>query len=131
MLLAQNFFPLVITNLKIISRIGTPLHKLNPANAEVIQVGNEKTFFRKIVWIQFPYIVAMLAQLIFSWHKFPLVTMLQSMTFSASYAIVFLIVLEQYRKRYELASLFNSFVEFEKRHNRKFFCSVGKYIYTI
>lgn len=120
MLIAQNFLPMVIKNLRIISRIDTPLHEVNPSNSSTIQVANEKAYYRNLVRAKFPYVMIMMLQLVFYWQKFPLAIMIQTVIFSVTYTNGILIAWEHYQKRYDLANLLNAFVDFEKRHNRKF-----------
>lgn len=68
-----------------------------------------------------PYLVIMMTQWIHAWWIFPFSSVLQSTLFTTSVAQAWFIAIEHYRMRYDIADLFNAFLDFEKVHNGKLF----------
>lgn len=114
MLLADNFHPLVLTNLKIIPYFTVPLHL--PGKSQDIQIAAENKFLKR-AWITVPYLTVMFLQWIFAMGQETLSVILESTLFCTCGANAYLVVPEHYRWRREIANLYNSFLEFERRHN--------------
>lgn len=118
MLLAQNFLPMVVLTFRSIPYMTVPLHKINlNFESNLLQATEDNRFFRKSV-LTFLFICIQLIQWIHAWGTEPVQILLESFTYSVGCANDFLIAVEHYRLRHEIASLFNSLLQFERRHNR-------------
>lgn len=63
--------------------------------------------------------MVMMSQFIHAWSPEPLAVLLESTSFTTGLVNAYLVVMEHYRWRKEIANLYNAFLAFEKRYNRK------------
>lgn len=129
MLIADNFHLLMEYNLKIIPHFTIPLHILR-ADSKGIKVAKERNFLIK-TWLCIPYLAVMMYQWLRGWSQNEaLPVLLQSMFFTTAWVNSYFIVAEHYRWRREIASLYNSFLDFEIRLNCKhMFLKYLKYLW--
>lgn len=118
MLVAQNFLPLISLSLKFNSCLTVSLHKSALGTSKFLEIAKDKQLRRRAIWAHVPYVVAMLSQWIHGWWRFPQSTLIQSMPYTTQMPNIFMIEVEHYQMRNQLAILLNAFLEFERRHNR-------------
>lgn len=117
MLIAQNFVGLVDTSLNAMSFLTVPLHKI--ITGKSLTVADHQKFQRKLL-ISIAFACIMILQLVHAWVKGESVAaLIQSSTYTTTMANHLHIAFEHYWRRHELTYLFNAFLEFERRYNRK------------
>lgn len=68
MLVAQDFLKLIVANLKAISHITVPTHRIG--KSQVIEVADEEKFVRK-TWLTLAYVIVMVVQWIHGYSLYP------------------------------------------------------------
>lgn len=120
MLIAQNILRLIVFNLKVHNFQTTPLHKFKEQSSIELKVSAQTTgiyIFKTI--FGFFFSLCQLFQIFYQFQtgSLKIYGVIQSVLVTGSILIHFVIVSGHFKKRQEIANLFNEFIAFEKRHN--------------